>query len=121
MYVGDEHIRFCWTIEETKSSFDVSFQRKYTEIMAGAITFIMEIGSYSQIYYDYITRTIHDLLFHSSQKTVLQMTCCWLHIAKNLTQFSGLHCSQLTLQINHDSTAGYCNYYSSLILPNRRP
>lgn len=38
----------------------------YIEIMAGAITFIMEVESYTEIYYDYITRTIRDLLFHIS-------------------------------------------------------
>lgn len=65
-FVGRCAFRFLWVMEETKRSFDLSFVRKYTEIMVAAITFIMGVESYSQIYYDYITRTIRDLLFHIS-------------------------------------------------------
>lgn len=65
---------FSWVMGEAKRSFDLSFLRKYTEIMVEAITFIMEVESYSQIYYDYIARTIRDLLLHFllGRKSVLR-------------------------------------------------
>lgn len=46
--------------------------------MVGAITFIMALESYSQIYYDYMARTIRDLLFHIllRRKSVLRRKSC---------------------------------------------
>lgn len=44
----------------------------------------MEVESYSQIYYDYIARTINDLLFHILLQFFLQKKCLLLQIAKKL-------------------------------------